>query len=79
MVDSAALPVDEVLPHVSIQWVLRVPLPIRFLFAGQPSGMSAVLRIVVRAMTALLRAKAGYTCLQGQTGAGSRSSDPAAH
>ena len=67
MVDSAALLVDEVLPHVPIrQWVLSVPFPIRFLFASQPSVMSAVLRIVVRAITAHLLAKAGYTRAQAQ-------------
>jgi len=70
MVDSAALLVDEVLPHVPIrQWVLSVPFTIRFLFASQPSVMSAVLRIVVRAITAHLLAKAGYTRAQAQTGA----------
>ena len=70
MVDSAALLVDEVLPHVPIrQWVLSVPFPIRFLFASQPSVMSAVLRIVVRAITGHLLAKAGYNRAQAQTGA----------
>ncbi|MBT8422928.1 MAG: transposase, partial [Gammaproteobacteria bacterium] len=70
MVDSAALLVDEVLPHVPIrQWVLSVPFPIRFLFASQPSVMSAVLRIVVRAITGHLLSKAGYNRAQAQTGA----------
>ncbi len=38
MVDSAALLVDEVLPHQSMrQWVLTVPFPLRFLLASQPA------------------------------------------
>jgi len=43
MADSAALLVDEVLPHQSMrQWVLSVPFPLRFLFASQPAVMSKV-------------------------------------
>ena len=42
MVDSAALLVDEVLPHAPIrQWVLSVPFPLRFLFAREPQAMRA--------------------------------------
>lgn len=60
MVDSAALLVDEVLPHVPIrQWVHSVPFPIRFLFACQPQMLSAVLRIVVRAISGHFLLKAG--------------------
>ncbi len=70
MVDSATLLVDEVLPHVPMrQWVLSVPFPLRFLFASQPAVMSAVLRIVVRAITGQLLTKAGYHRSQAQTGA----------
>ena len=37
MVDSAALLVDEILPHQPMrQWVLSVPFPLRFLFASNP-------------------------------------------
>jgi hypothetical protein len=36
MADSAALLVDEVLPHQPMrQWVLSFPFPLRFLFASQ--------------------------------------------
>jgi len=35
MAESAALLVDEVLPHKPMrQWVLSVPFPLRFLLAG---------------------------------------------
>ena len=44
MVDSAALLVDEILPHQPMrQWVLTVPFPLRFLFASQPAILVAVL------------------------------------
>jgi len=54
MTDSAALLVDEVLPHQPMrQWVLTVPLPLRFLFASQPAVMGKVLGIVYRAIATI--------------------------
>jgi ribosomal protein S27E len=50
MADSAALLVDEVLPHQPMrQWVLSVPFPLRFLFASNPKAMTGALGIVYRA------------------------------
>jgi len=47
--ESAALPVDEVLPHEPMrQWVLSVPFPLRFLFASEPKIMGKALGIVYR-------------------------------
>ncbi len=70
MVDTAALLVDEVLPHQPIrQWVLSLPFPLRFLFARDPAAMSATLGIVIRAISAHLINKAGCTRAQAQTGA----------
>ena len=47
--DSAALLIDEVLPHQPMrQWVLSVPFPLRFLFANNPIAMTRVLAIVYR-------------------------------
>jgi hypothetical protein len=47
MADSAALLVDEVLPHRPMrQWVFSVPFPLRFLFASRPAIMGKVLGIV---------------------------------
>ncbi len=55
MVDTAALLVDEVLPRQPVrQWVLSVPLALRFLFARDPAVMSSVLGIVVRAISSYL-------------------------
>jgi len=40
MADSAALLVDEILPHQPMrQWVLSVPFPPRLLFASNPKAM----------------------------------------
>ncbi len=62
MADSAALLVDDILPHKSMrQWVLSVPFPLRFLFAREPAVMGRVLGIVYRAIATHLIRKAGYT------------------
>jgi len=70
MVDSAALLVDEILPHQPMrQWVLTVPFPLRFLFARQPAVMGKVLGIVYRAIATHLTRKAGFTKATARTGA----------
>ncbi|MFT6754284.1 MAG: ribosomal protein S27E [Candidatus Azotimanducaceae bacterium] len=49
--ESAALLVDEVLPHEPIhQWVLSFPFQLRFLFASRPELMGKALGIVHRAI-----------------------------
>ena len=38
MAESAALRVDEVFPEQPLRrWIMRVPYPVRFLFASRPS------------------------------------------
>ena len=70
MADSAALLVDEVLPHQPMrQWVLSVPFPLRFLFASNPKAMAGALGIVNRAIATHLAHKAGFTKTMAQTGA----------
>jgi len=70
MADSAALLVDEILPHQPLrQWVLSFPFPLRFLFASQPAVMGKALGIVYRAIATHLIRKAGYTRTTAQTGA----------
>ncbi len=70
MADSAALLVDEILPHQPMrQWVLSVPFPLRLLFARQPAVMGKVLGIVYRTIATYLAHKAGLTKPQAQTGA----------
>ena len=70
MLESAALLVDEVLPHEPMrQWVLSVPFPLRFLFASRPAIMGKVLSIVYRTLATHLIKKAGYTKTTARTGA----------
>jgi hypothetical protein len=52
MAESAALLVDDVLPHQPIrQWVLSFPFPLRFLLASYPELMGKVLGIVQRVLS----------------------------
>ena len=70
MAESAALLVDEVLPHQPMrQWVLSFPFPLRFLFATRPKIMSEVLGLVYRVIATHLIKKAGHTKTTAQTGA----------
>ena len=69
MADSAALLVDEVLPHQPMrQWVLSVPFQLRFLFASNPKVMTRALAIVYRTIATHLTHKAGFTKSMAQTG-----------
>ena len=69
MVESAALLVDEVLPHLPMrQWVLSFPFQLRFLFASRPEVMSRVLGIVYRAIETDLIQQAGGTRATAKTG-----------
>jgi len=70
MVETAALLVDDVLPHKPIrQWVLSFPYPLRFLLANNPQVMGKVLGIVNRAISTHLINKAGFKKMQAHTGA----------
>jgi hypothetical protein len=69
MAESAALLVDEVLPHEPIrQWVLSFPFQLRFLFASRPELMGKVLGIVYRAIASHLIKKVGLPQKTAQTG-----------
>jgi len=69
MVESAALLVDEVLPHLPMrQWVLSFPFQLRFLFASRPEIMSRVLGLVYRAIETHLIQQAGCTRATAKTG-----------
>jgi hypothetical protein len=70
MAESAALLVDEALPHQPMrQWVLSFPYQLRFLFASRPELMGKVLGIVYRAIASYLIKKAGLNQKTAQTGA----------
>lgn len=69
MADSAALLVDDVLPHQPIrQWVLSFSFQLRFLLANNPQAMGKVLGIVNRAISTHLIKKAGYKKSTAKTG-----------
>jgi len=60
----------HVRPHQPMrQWVLSVPFPLRFLFAGNPKVMTRVLAIVYRTIATHLAHKAGFTKPSAKTGA----------
>ena len=70
MTDSAALLADEVLPAKPIrQWVLSLPMALRFLLATDPGALTQVLGIVYRTISACLLKKARLTRASGATGA----------
>ena len=70
MADSAALLVDDILPHQPMrQWVLSVPFPLCLLFSRNPKVMGKVLGIVYRTIATHLIHKAGYTKATAHTGA----------
>ena len=70
MAESAALLVDDVLPHQPIrQWVLSFPFPLRLLLASYPELMGKVLGIVQRVLSTHLIRKAGFTRAVAQSGA----------
>jgi hypothetical protein len=59
MMDSAALLADEVLPKKPLrQWVLSLPLALRFLLATDPRALTQVLGIVYRTISAHILKKA---------------------
>ena len=62
MAESAALLVDEVLPHEPIrQWVLSFPFQLRFLLASRPAITGQVPGIVYRVISMHLVMKEGYS------------------
>src|SRR5690554_5536916 len=70
MVETAALLIDEVLPRQPIrQWVLSLPIALRYLLATRPEVVTQVLGIVYRAISGHLIRKAGLTRASAVTGA----------
>ena len=58
MAETAALLVDDVLPHKPIrQWVLSFPYPLRFLLASNPQVVTKLLGIVNRVISTHLTKK----------------------
>ena len=70
MVDSSSYLLEQVIPHVPMrQWVVSFPWPLRLVFAARPDWLTKVLRIVSRAISSAVIARAGLRRNQGaQTG-----------
>ncbi len=70
MAQSAAHPVDHVIPQVPVrQWVLSFPIPLRILFAAHPQLLTPVLQIIHRVITRFLLKQAGVKGGEAHTGA----------
>lgn len=70
MAETAALLADEVLPERPLrQWVLSLPMALRFLLATNPDALTLVLGAVYRAISRHLIHRAGLTRTTGHTGA----------
>ncbi|QBQ56289.1 hypothetical protein E3U44_18640 [Nitrosococcus wardiae] len=70
MAQTAAHLVDHVIPNVPVrQWVLSLPIPLRYLFAAHPHLISPVLQVISRAISTFLIKQAGLKRRDAQTGA----------
>ena len=70
MAETAALLADEVLPERPLrQWVLSLPIALRFLLATDPAALTLLLGAVYRTISGYLLEMAGVTRATGDTGA----------
>jgi len=70
MAETAALLTDEVLPERPLrQWVLSLPIALRFLLATDPDAWTLVLGAAYRTISGYLLEMAGVTRATGDTGA----------
>ena len=70
MAATAALLADEVLPERPLrQWVLSLPIALRFLLATDPGALALVLGEVYRTISGYLLKAAGVTRTSGSAGA----------
>jgi hypothetical protein len=70
MAETAALLADEILPERPLrQWVLSLPMALRFLLATRPAALTAVLGVVYRTISGHLLSEARLSRRTGHTGA----------
>ena len=70
MAQTAAHLIDHVIPQVPVrQWVLSLPIPLRYLLASHPHLLSPVLQVINRAISTFLIKQAGLKRFEVQTGA----------
>jgi len=69
MVETAQHLISAVIPHVPVrQWVLSLPILLRYLLAAQPQLLNPLLEIIHRAINSHLLKKAGLKTTEGQSG-----------
>jgi len=70
MAQTAAHLVDHIIPRVPVrQWVLSLPIPLRYLLAAHPRLITPVLQVIHRAISTSLIKQAGLKRSEAQTGA----------
>ncbi len=70
MAQTAAHLVDHVIPNVPVrQWVISLPIPLRYLLAAHPHLLTPVLQVIQRAISTFLIKQAGLKRRDAQTGA----------
>ena len=70
MAQTAAHLADHVIPNVPVrQWVISLPIPLRYLFAAHPHLLSPVLQVINRAISTFIIKQAGLKWMDAQTGA----------
>ena len=70
MAQTAAHLVDHIIPRVPVrQWVLSLPIPLRYLLAAHPHLITPVLQVIHRAISTSLIKQAGLKRSEAQTGA----------
>lgn len=70
MAQTAAHLVGHIIPRVPVrQWVLSLPIPLRYLLAAHPRLLTPVLQVIHRAIATFLIKQAGLKRSEAQTGA----------
>ena len=70
MAQTAAHLIDHIIPRAPVrQWVLSLPIPLRYLLAAHPRLLPPILQVIHRAIPTFLINQAGLKRSAAQTGA----------
>jgi len=70
MAQTAAHLVEHIIPRVPVrQWVLLLPIPLRYLLAAHPRLLTSILQVIHRTISTFLIKQAGLKRSEAQTGA----------
>jgi len=70
MAQTAAHLVDHIIPRVPVrQWVLSLPIPLRYLLAAHSRLLTSILQVIHRAISTFLIKQAGLKRSEAKTGA----------